>query len=90
MTSFELLVDPRRMLRVTLVDAGGQEGEVAAVTCAYVPAAGADGVVRVAVEGTSDPAVPPPAAPYYCPTERLERRLLAPGRLRRIRPYRAG
>ncbi|MBI4699724.1 MAG: hypothetical protein HY744_00930 [Deltaproteobacteria bacterium] len=87
MSAYEHAVDPQRMLRVAFVDGAGSELEVAAVTCAYVPAHSPAGDLRVALQIVWDPGNPNPAAPYYCPADRFERILLPPARVKRIGPY---
>jgi hypothetical protein len=84
---YVLQVDPRRMLRVTFRDAAGDEHEVAAVTCAYVPAPLPGGGASIAIEVVWDPDEPDPCATYVCPEDRLRHRLLPPARVMRIRPF---
>ncbi|MFH0901013.1 MAG: hypothetical protein V2A73_10325 [Pseudomonadota bacterium] len=84
----ELEVNPRRMLWVTITEHSGGERELAAVTCAYVPAVNAGGETSVAIEVVWDPFNPSPDSTYTCPTERLSRVLMPPGRVKRVRPYR--
>jgi len=88
MTSYELLVDPQRLLRVRFLDpAGHTEQSLVALTCAYVPARGPDGKHRVAVEIVVDPAMQNPGVAYYCDPQRLQRHVIPPGSLRGIHPY---
>lgn len=82
---YEVVVDPRRMLRVTIKEPAGEEREVAAVTCAYVPAHSPGGRASVAIEVVWDPETPNPASAYLCPEDRLSRLLLPPVRVKRIR-----
>jgi hypothetical protein len=83
------LVDPRRVLRVTIEepDQDGSSNEVTAITCAYVVAENPDGTPCVALEVVTDPGNTHPTTPYYCPSERFERRLLPPRRVTKVRPY---
>jgi hypothetical protein len=83
----EILIDPRRLVRVKFKDALGQPRDVVAVTCAYVPARASDGTMRVAIEIVFDPSVPHPSGAYYVPSARLERQLVAPAKLERVKPY---
>ena len=72
MTSYEVLVDPERLLIVRFVHPENRvEQRVVALTCAYVPATGVDGRTRIAIEIVVDPAMQNPGAPYYCDPERL-------------------
>jgi hypothetical protein len=84
---YELVVDPRRMLRVTIGEPGGGESEIVALTCAYVPATNPDGRRTVALEVMWDPDNTSPTSVYLCSEDRLSRLLLPPVRVRRIRPY---
>lgn len=86
MTSYEILVDPPRLLRIRFLDAGTEQ-KLVALTCAYVAVPGADGKTRVAVEIVADPAMQNPGVAYYCDPQRLQRYLISPGHLRGIRPY---
>ena len=88
MIAYDVLVDPDRMLRVRFVDAQGNERNVNALTCSYVPAPTHAGTVGVAVQVVVDPAVPAPQQAYYCAPARLQHHLLAPGKLRGVSPYR--
>jgi len=87
-TSYEVLVDPQRLLRIRFLDpAQSAEQTMVALTCAYVPARGSDGKPRVAVEIVVDPAMQNPAVPYYCDPQRLQHHVIPPGHLRGIHPY---
>jgi hypothetical protein len=87
-TSYELLVDPQRLLRVRFMDLTQQtEQSMVALTCAYVPVRGPDGKPRVAVEIVEDPAMQNPGVAYYCDPQRLRRHVIPPGCLRGIHPY---
>lgn len=81
----QVLVDPERMLVVT-VRKGGPNQEIVSVSCRYVPVGSGDRR-QIAVELAFDPKNNKPTQPYYCPTERLQRVLLAPRDVVRIRPY---
>jgi hypothetical protein len=83
---YEVVVDPQKMLEVTIEEPTGIK-QVVAVTCAYVPATNAGGGASVALEVVWDPANTKPDASYLCPPERLSRVLLPPARVKRIRPY---
>lgn len=83
------LVDPERLLIVTLHDAGLPK-EVAAVSCRYVPAIDANGLRAVAVEVVFDPAQPAPSNAYFCSPQQLQQLLVDPRAIRRIRPYVTG
>ena len=89
MTSYDILVDPERLLRVRFLDPARTEQNLVALTCGYVPVHGTDGRIRVAVEIVVDPMMQNPAVPYYCDPQRLQRYLVAPGDLRGIMPYSA-
>lgn len=86
MITYDVLVDPKKMLRVRFADADGAVQDVAAVTCAYVPAQ-AGHVVGIAIQVVIDPGMPDPTQPYYCPQDRLQYRLMAPGQLKGVSPY---
>jgi hypothetical protein len=88
--TYDLLVDPSRLVRVRFVEpVSSTELTVVAITCAYVPAVGARGRA-VAVEIVADLAMPNPGAPYYCPPTRLTQYLIPPRNLRGIQPYSLG
>jgi hypothetical protein len=87
MSSYELLVDPQRLLRVRYLDAARSEQHVVALTCAYVPVHTASGSAQVAVEIVVDPAMQNPVVPYYCDPQRLQHQVIPPGHLRGIHPY---
>lgn len=87
MSSYDILIDPQRLMRVKFLDPARVEQNMVALTCGYVPARGSDARVRVAVEIVVDPAEQNPAVPYYCDPQRLQRYLVAPGDLRGIMPY---
>ena len=82
-----LLVQPAQLLVVTYED-GNFRHDVLAITCRYVPVAQPGGQRALAVEVLADPAQPQPTEPYYCPPERLRRILIAPKRIKKIRPFR--
>lgn len=84
---YELVVNPQKMLRVIFQHPTEGEREVTALTCAYVPAISPNGETSVAIELVWDPHDQNPRSPYTCPVERLERLLLSPSRLKKIRPY---
>ena len=84
---YVLVVNPQKMLRVTFQHPTEGEREVTALTCAYVPAVSPDGEVSVAIEPVWDPRVQNPESIYTCPEEHLERLLLSPRRLKKVRPY---
>lgn len=87
MTSYEILVDPQRLLRVRFVDAAQVEKNLVALTCAYVPVRGNRGRPQVAVEIVVDPAMQNPGVVYYCDPQRLQHYVIPPGHLRGIIPY---
>ena len=87
MTSYEILVDPKRLLRIRFLDPTRDEQDLVALTCAYVPARAPDGSPRVAVEIVVDPAMQNPGVPYYCDPQRLRHYTIPPGHLRGIQPY---
>jgi hypothetical protein len=87
MTSYEILVDPHRLLRIRFLDEARTEQDMVALTCAYVPARGTSGKVQVAVEIVVDPAMQNPGVPYYCDPQRLQHHVIPPGHLRGILPY---
>lgn len=78
-------IDPERLL---VVELAGSKTPCIAVDVRYVPAVDAAGRRAVAIELAYDSAGGTPDAPYYCPADRLVRRLVAPASVRRIRPYR--
>jgi hypothetical protein len=87
-TSYELLIDPQRLLRVRFSDPTRHtEQSLVALTCAYVPVRGSDGKPRVAVEIVVDSAMQNPSVAYYCDPQRLQRHVIPPGCLRGIHPY---
>lgn len=85
--SYEILVDPQRLLRVRFLDAQRSEQTLVALTCAYVPARGATGKLQVAVEIVVDPAMQNPGTPYYCDPQRLQHHVIPPVHLKGIHPY---
>lgn len=87
MTSYEILVDPQRLLRIRFLDAAREEQNLVALTCAYIPARSSDGTARVAVEIVVDPAMQNPGVPYYCDPQGLRHYVIPPGHLRGIHPY---
>ena len=87
MTSYEIFVDPQRLLRIRFIDPDRAEQDMVAVTCAYVPARGTNGKTQVPVEIVVDPAMQNPGVPYYCDPQRLQHYLIPPGHLRGIHPY---
>jgi hypothetical protein len=87
MTSYEILVDPQRLLRIRFVDPASGQQNLVAVTCGYVPARGPDGTAKVAVEIVVDPAMQNPGVPYYCDPQRLQRYVIPPGYLKGVQPY---
>ncbi|HEX8109787.1 MAG TPA: hypothetical protein VF516_18780 [Kofleriaceae bacterium] len=87
MTTYEILVDPQRLLRVRFVDATRTEQNLVALTCAYVPVRGTTGQLQVAVEVVVDPAMQNPGVAYYCDPQRLQHHVIPPGHLRGIHPY---
>lgn len=84
---YEILIDTRRMLWVTVRDPVGEQKIYAAVTLAYVPARRPNADPIVALELVWDPGNLNPSAAYYCPEERLKRLLLPPARVTQIRAY---
>lgn len=87
MTSYDILVDPKRLLRIRFLDPARDEQSLVALTCAYVPARGSDGTSRVAVEIVVDPAMQNPGVPYYCDPQRLRHYMIPPAHLRGVQPY---
>jgi hypothetical protein len=81
------LVDPDRLMVVTILDAG-RALDLVAVSCRYLPATDAKGRRAIALEITHDPARPSPTTAYLLPAELLHRRLIDPRALQRVRPYR--
>lgn len=78
-----MVVDPRQMLIVLM-----EQERYVAVLCRYaVVASGKDGVLSVAIELVLDPGNPEPKEMYYCPEERLERKVFPPAKIRKIKPY---
>jgi hypothetical protein len=59
-----------------------------ALTCAYVPTHGSDGLARIAVEIVVDPAMQNPGVAYYCDPQRLQHHVIPPSYLRGAHPYR--
>lgn len=82
-------VDPERLLVVEL-GAGAALQSYVAISCRYVPALDATGRRAVALEIVHDPRVPAPKASYFVPSQQLERLLVDPRRVARIRPYAVG
>ena len=93
MSERPLLVDPRRLLLVTLGrptgDGKEEQKEMLVIVLRYVPVHAPEGA-RVAIELTYDPAIPAPTQKYYCPPERLRRAVIPPRSLRKIIPYEPG
>ena len=89
MSTYEQFIDPARLLVVDIESPTTAPQVVLAAVCRFVAVNSAE-ATRVAVEIVFDPAAPNPTQPYYCPTERLVRRLVRPDALRRVRPYRPG
>jgi hypothetical protein len=87
--AYEILVDPDQMVEVEYDDPRRGHVRLAAVACRYVPTLDRDGRRRVAMEVMIDPAQDHPVGAYYCPRGRLSRQLLAPSRVRGVRPYAA-
>jgi hypothetical protein len=87
MTTYEILVDPQRLLRVRFLDAARAEQRLVALTCAYVPVRGNTGKLQVAVEIVVDPAMQNPGVAYYCDPQRLQHHVIPPGHLRGVHPY---
>lgn len=87
MTTYEILVDPQRLLRVRFVDATRAEQDLVALTCAYIPVRGNRGARQVAVEIVVDPAMQNPGVAYYCDPQRLQHHVIPPAHLRGILPY---
>lgn len=85
--TYEILVDPQRLLRVRFLDATRAEQNLVALTCAYVPVRSSTGKLQVAVEIVVDPAMQNPGAAYYCDPQRLQHHVIPPGHLRGIHPY---
>jgi hypothetical protein len=87
MTTYDLLVDPVRLLRVRFVEPStNAEVAVVAITCAYVPAVGPNGYT-IAVEIVTDSSMQNPGVPYYCDPTHLTHYLIPPKNLRGINPY---
>jgi hypothetical protein len=61
MSSYDMFVDPERLLRIRFLEPGSSEQILVALTCVYVPARSSDGTSRVAVEIIVDPAMQNPA-----------------------------
>jgi hypothetical protein len=85
--TYEMLVDPQRLLRVRFLDATRAEQDLVALTCAYVPVHSSTGKLQVAVEVVVDPAMQNPGVAYYCDPQRLQHHIIPPGHLRGILPY---
>jgi hypothetical protein len=85
--TYEMLVDPQRLLRVRFLDATRAEQDLVALTCAYVPVRSITGKLQVAVEVVVDPAMQNPGVAYYCDPQRLQHHIIPPGHLRGILPY---
>jgi hypothetical protein len=83
----DVVIDPRKMLLVTIADADGSPRDVAVVQCAYVVALDPAGTLGIAVEIVTDPGTLPPTEPYPCPSSRLKQEWLVPSRLLKVRPY---
>ena len=81
------VVDPERLVVVTHVGADQAEYQTVAVFCRYSPARDGSGSRVIAVEVVFDPARQAPAAPYRIPVGQLQRLVLTPSQLRRVRPY---
>ena len=88
MIGIDLTVDPRSLLRVRYRDSAGIEQERVALTCRYVPVTAVGRGPSVALEVLWDPAEQSPAQPYWCPQDRLQRLIMAPAKLLRVRPFR--
>jgi len=89
-TSLEIAIDPAKLLLVGLLSNDGSLHEVVAAVCRFVvvrPRGIPDGSSKVAVEIVFDPLEQQPAHPYYCDRSRLVRRLAAPDRVKKVRPY---
>jgi hypothetical protein len=84
--SYDLRVDPERLVVVRYDDPAAGPAEVLAIACRYAPVV-QEGGRRIAIEVLWDPAEQAPHAPYYCPRERLARRLVEPARVLAVRPY---
>ena len=87
MSEYERLIDPQALVIVTFEEPLGVSNEVLAVSCSYVPATTKLGQRVIVLEVWSDPGHRTPQAPYYCPAGRLKRILIAPTRVRHVRPY---
>jgi len=85
-TSFEIMVDPAKLLVVGLESDDGLLHEFVTTICRFVVLR-PQGQPKVAVEILYDPDVQQPAAVYYCDRARMVRRLAAPHRVRHVRPY---
>jgi hypothetical protein len=86
--AYDIRVDPKQMVLVTLDGTAGATQELAAVSCRLVPV-GEAGERRIAAEIVMDPGMASPSAAYFCPTNRLQRLLVPPNRVRGVRPYAA-
>lgn len=82
------VVDPETLLVVRYLDDSGVESEQLAVACSYVPVTLMNGARGIALLILFDPVEPNPQAKYYCAPERLLHTLVAPSRVRQMRPYR--
>lgn len=71
--SAHIHVNPDRLLRVTYIDAAGNEQSVVALVCHYTAVN-----EKIAVEVLFDPIEPEPSAVYQCPRERIEQIVLSP------------
>ncbi len=87
MNGFELLIDPQQLLVVAFLDDDGSMRTLLAITCRYLPVMSSTGIPSVGIEVVSDPTHPNPVEPYYCTPQNLHRTLIAPVRVRSIRPY---
>jgi hypothetical protein len=78
-------VDPSQLLLVKVVE---RQDEYVALSCGYAVVTEADRR-SIAIEVICDMDEQAPRAPYYCPDNRLQRFVLPPRRVLRIRPYTA-
>jgi len=84
---FEILIDPARLLIVDLLHNDGEVHTFVVAVCRFLVVPGPDGLPRVSVEILYDPDEQAPMVPYYRDRAGMMRRLAAPGRVRRVRPY---
>jgi hypothetical protein len=83
----EVLVNPFQMLLVGYDSSANNPIELAVLGCRYVATMPQHGPSRVALEVVFDQEEQMPLEPYYCPRARLSRHLIAPPRVRLIKPY---